>query len=153
MRNNSFAKKSRAASHLAGDECSPGCGHMGLQLLDPPEKPESWDVRGDTTLLDFQAKFPMAKKISSKNKKFRHAKPNNHHHHHNEVVSPDNYIFQDQTYCTGTQNMFPAGLPKLSFLSGNSTFFVDCCCWFPTKVNACLYTAAALFSWPLITVR
>lgn len=78
-------------------------------------------------------------------------KPNNHHHN-NEVVSPGNYIFQDQTFCTGTQNMLPAGFPKLSFLSGNSTFFVDCCCWFPTKVNVCLYTAAALFSWPLITI-
>lgn len=66
MRSNSFAKKSRAASHLAGDECSPGCGHMGLQLLDPPEKPESWDVRGDITLLTFRPNFPWQKKFPLK---------------------------------------------------------------------------------------
>lgn len=43
------------------------------------------------------------------------------------------------------KKMLPAGFPKLGFVSGNSTFFVDCCCWFPTKVSVCLYTAAAFF--------
>lgn len=62
MRKNNFAKKSRAASHLAGDECSPGCGHMGLQPLDTLEKPESWDFRADTALLAFRPNFPFKKK-------------------------------------------------------------------------------------------
>lgn len=93
---------------------------MGLQLLDTLEKPESCDFRENTALLAFKPNFPLKKK-SSKNKN-RHAKPKNYHNN-NEVVSPDNYIFQDQTFCTGTQNMFPAGFPKLSFLSGNNTFF------------------------------
>lgn len=37
MRNNKSAGKSRAASHLARDECSPGCGHMRPQLSDTLE--------------------------------------------------------------------------------------------------------------------
>ena len=36
-RNNKSARKSRAASHLAGDECSSGCGHVRPQLSDTLE--------------------------------------------------------------------------------------------------------------------
>lgn len=151
MRNNSFAKKSRAASHLAGDECSPGCGHMGLQLLDPPEKPESWDVRGDITLLIFRPNFPWQKKFPLKIK-------SSDMQNQIIIIIIMRWFPQIITYSKIRRTVLAHKICSLQvfqssvFFQETAVFFVDCCCWFPTKVNACLYTAAALFSWPLITV-
>lgn len=58
MRNNNFTKIFRSASHLTGDECSPGCRHMGLQLLNTLEK---LGFQRKYSPIGFQAKFIMKK--------------------------------------------------------------------------------------------
>lgn len=111
MRNNNATRKSRAASHLAGDKCSPGCGHMRLQLSDTLESLGA-GISNEMQPYWLSGQIFHEKKSLPKNKKFRHVTPKNN----NKVVSPDNCIFQDRKFCTCTQNMLPAGISKLSFL-------------------------------------
>lgn len=142
MRNNNFAKKSRPASLFAGDECSPGCGHVGLQLLDTLEKPDSWD---------FQQPYWLSGQISHEKKitlKIKSLDMQNQR----TIIIIMRWFPKIITYFKIRRSVLARKICSLQvfqssvFFQETTPFFVDCCCWFPTKVNVCLYTAAALFS-------